>query len=50
MEELSGEYEDEYYKYMDDEVWSMIRSDKWEAVPRKSASDFWVILATWYFK
>ena len=39
MEALSGENSEEYFKSMDDEIQSLMRSDMWEIFPRKSVAD-----------
>ena len=50
MEELSGEYANEYYKAMYDEIQILTRRDTWEIVPRKSVADQNVLIGTWYFR
>ena len=50
MEALSFEHADEYYKAMNDEVHSLMRSYTWDIVSRKSVADKNMITGTWYFK
>ena len=50
MEALSVKNLEEYFKAMDDETQSLIRSDTWEIVLRKSVADHNVLPGTWSFK
>ena len=50
MEALSGEKPEELFKAVDDEIKSIMRSDKWEIVPRNSVADHNMLPITWYFK
>ena len=50
MEALSGENQEEYFKSMDDEIQSLMRSDTWEIVSWKSVSDHNLLPGTWSFK
>ena len=50
MEALSGENTDEYFKAMNDEIQSVMRSEPWQIVSSKSVSDHNVIPGTLSFK
>ena len=50
MEALSGESSEEYFKAMYYEIKSLMRSDTWEIVLRKSIADQNVLQGTWSFK
>ena len=50
IEDLSGESAEEYFKAMDDEIKSLMRSNTWEIVSSKSVDDQNMIPGTWSFK
>ena len=50
MKALSVEHANEYYKAMDDKIWSLMRRYIWYIDPRTSVTDPNVISGTWYFK
>ena len=47
---ISGEHTDEYYKAMDDEIESLMRSYTWEIVSSKSVADHNMLPGIWSFK